>query len=301
MESKKLNVLIVGATGKLGALITKHVLLQPNLIANILIRNPKKNPELMKSVQEAGGKVLQGDLGEVETLKDVTKGMHTVISTIYPPDEKTFIIGQFALIDDCLRNGVERFVPSDFGGDIKRFTPEELAESLSVGLLARVHDYLKGKPIKTLHFWQGIFAESFFEFPEASSWGNPEHKYDLTTYEDTAKVVAAAVAQENRIGDVVIVGESLTLKEIIDVYNKVRGTSLVAKKKRTFEELKVEWNEAIKTNGPKSYEAMFFDLLNFILDDRHRLLKTNNSEFSDIRLTTVEEFLVQNPYIQLPS
>ncbi len=301
MESGKLNVLIVGATGKLGALITKHVLLQPNLIANILVRNPKKNPELVKSVQEAGGKVLQGDLGELETLKDVTKGMHTVISTIYPSDEKIFITGQFALIDDCLRNGVERFVPADFGGDIKRFTPEELAEGLSIGFLVRVHDYLKGKQIKTLHFWQGIFTESFFEFPEASSWGTPEHKYDLTTYEDTAKVVAAAIAQENRIGDVVIVGESLTLKEIIDVYNRVRGTSLVPQKKRTLEELKTKWDEAIKASGARSHEAMFLDLLYFILDDRHELLKTSNSEFPDIHLTTLEEFLVKNPDIKLSS
>ena len=57
MESQdKINILIVGATGNLGSYITKHSLTHPNLITNILVRNPQKNKELAAQVEQAGGK-----------------------------------------------------------------------------------------------------------------------------------------------------------------------------------------------------------------------------------------------------
>ncbi len=44
----KIDILVVGATGKLGGYITKHALNNPDLRVNILIRNPQKNEELCK-------------------------------------------------------------------------------------------------------------------------------------------------------------------------------------------------------------------------------------------------------------
>ena len=305
MESQKLNVLIVGAHTRLGALIVKHTLAQPNLITNILIRDPKQSPELVDAVQKAGGRALFGNFFQLETLKDITKGMHTVVSAIYPVEMKIIVDGQIALIDDCIRNGVKRFVPSAFAGNIEGFPREELAELLSFEYYLKVMDHLQGKPIKTLQFWQGVFTESLFETFEAKIkdfgyWGNPEHKYDLTTYEDTAKVVAAAVADENRAGDVVIVGQSLVIKEIAEIYNRVRRVNVTPKQFGSLDDLKAKWVEARKANN-ESPETLLLGNLAYLFDDGGEFRANNNAEFPGVQWTTVEEVLTQNAELKLPS
>ncbi len=52
MDSEKISLLIIGATGQLGTLITTHCLLKSNLLVNILIRNPDKNTTLCKNPVE---------------------------------------------------------------------------------------------------------------------------------------------------------------------------------------------------------------------------------------------------------
>ena len=73
MENNILKVLIVGANGKIGSLITKQCLLQNNLEVDIFIRSRKKCEELAKEVDKAGGKVIEGDCTNKEDLKDITK------------------------------------------------------------------------------------------------------------------------------------------------------------------------------------------------------------------------------------
>ena len=80
-SSDKINVLIIGSNGRLGSFIVKHFLTKPNLITNILIRDRQKNQELVSQVENAGGKVFEGDIMKPETIKNITKGMHTVIMT----------------------------------------------------------------------------------------------------------------------------------------------------------------------------------------------------------------------------
>lgn len=46
MIPTKIPILIVGATGQLGSLITRHALQKDNLEVNILIRNPDKLKDL---------------------------------------------------------------------------------------------------------------------------------------------------------------------------------------------------------------------------------------------------------------
>lgn len=97
MESDKISVLIVGATGRLGSLITKHCLAQPKLLVNILIRNLEKNKELVEAVEKAGGKVWKGDISKPETLEEPMKGIHTVVSATSQLDKETALDAQFSL------------------------------------------------------------------------------------------------------------------------------------------------------------------------------------------------------------
>lgn len=45
----------------------------------------------------------------------------------------------------------------------------------------------------------------------------------MTTYEDTAKFVAAVVSDPNSAGDYEIIGSSNSMNEISEIYKKVKG------------------------------------------------------------------------------
>jgi len=297
-QDNKISILIVGAFGKLGALVTKYCLAQPKLLVNILVRDPQKNKELAEAVEKTGGKVWQGDVSKPETLDEPTKGVHTVLSTTGLATSQADTEGQYALIDACVRNGVKRFSPSDYGENNEKFTREEMKELGVIDFKNLVHDYLKDKPIKTIHFAQGVFLDSFFEYfgKDFGYWGNVDHVYDLTSYEDTAKFVAAAIADENRTGDYNFSANRLTINQIAEIYNKERGAKVVPKHKGTLEQLRELYNQA-KNANPPNFMAFLFAISLFIYDDRSTfdLDQISNREFPDVKTTSLEEYLKQNP------
>ena len=304
METKndKLGALVIGATGKLGSLITKHCLQKPNLQVSIFIRNPEKDPELVNQVEKAGGKVIKGDLSQPETIKGCTKGMHTVISVVSHMSTQVRLDGQIALVKDCMENGVSRFVPTDFAGDFTKFSDEELARSLVAETKVKLRKYLETVPIKTLHFWPGFFMETFFDAQHHgfSYWDHDDQRYDLTSYEDTAKVVASAVSNPDKTGDIYFVGDDLSIREVNEIYNKVRGTTNIKQKRLgSLDDLKKKHDE-IKNNESDFFFAHALGLFSMMYDDRSKFHSNNNADFPDIKFTTFEEFLKQNPDVKVP-
>jgi len=301
-ENTRFNILIVGATGLLGSSITKYCLEKPNLIVNILIRNPDKDPELVSKVEKAGGKVIVGDLLKTETLKDCTKGMHTVVSVVNSlVDERIFKDAQIALIDDCVKNGVERFVPSDFGLNYYNLPQEDLAKLLPFGNAKYyVHNYLKEKPIKTLQISIGAFLESVFAdpFKGLNYWGDLDYKYQLTTCDDTGKITAAAVARKDLTGDVVYVVNKLSAKEISEIYEKVRGVKITPKRLGSLEDLSKKFEEKIQE---KDQHAIFILGIQKILTDKRSQFDENHLDnFPEVHPTSFEECLRQNPDGKIP-
>jgi len=158
MNSNKLSVLIVGATGKLGTRITKHCLESSKLLVNILVRNPDKNIPLCEQVKQAGGKVIKVDVKETETLKDVTKGIHTLISTL---DGEDTLPGQLALLEDGVKNGLKRFVPSEFIVNYKEY---KVGDSFAYDVILQFREKLEKTPVKGLHVFPGLITEIFMDW-----------------------------------------------------------------------------------------------------------------------------------------
>jgi len=304
----KLNVLIVGATGHLGSLITKHCLKKNNLLVNILVRDPQKNKELVAQVENAGGRVIQGDLAKPSTLVGCTNGMHTVVSAISAyGDERVgnkeiMFDGQTALVEDCIRNQVKRFVPSDFGLNYDSFPQEELC-GLSTFFEDKVKffEWLKTQPIQRLHIKVGLFMESYFETQNNRGfgyWGDINQMFSLTAYEDAAKATAEAVSREDQDGKLVFVGENITIRELTDTYNRIRKSKKEPKKFSTYEELKSLYVEKKKEGNTKEADKLGISVV--LYDERSKFQTNNNDEFPQIKPTSFEEFLEQNPNITLP-
>ena len=294
----KIPILIAGATGQLGAAITKHALEDSRLQVNILVRDPKKNPELTTQVEAAGGKVHKGDLEQPETLKDVTRGIHTVISVITGTDDKVTVDGQIALIQDSIKNGVKRFVPSDFGVDYTNISNEELLASFITDYKAKLDDYLKTNPIPLLRFYTGSIAETmFYILSNGNTYWGDDIRHNITSYDNTARVVVAAVARPELTGRVTYSGSNHTVKEVQDIYNRVRGTTVELKQAGSLEDLK-KLTAAKKSEGDHQ-TAGFLALLSVIYDQRSKFPKTDNDKFPEVKATSLEEFLKENPNVKL--
>jgi len=299
-QNNRLPILIVGATGRLGSLITKHCLAQPKLLVNILVRDPQKNKELAEAVEKAGGKVWKGDISKPETLDEPMKGIHTVLSATSQMDKETALDGQYALIDASARNGVKRFSPSDYAENLENFSREEQKELGVIEFKSLVHDHLKKTSLKSIHFWPGLFVDSFFDVnaKDFGYWGNVDHIYDLTSYEDTAKYVAAALVDENRTGNYNFSVNRLTINQITEIYNQVRGTKAAPRCRGTLEDLRNAYNEGNKT-APTAFSTVLLAIYLIIFDDRCTFDKVHNSEFPDVKTTSIKEFLEQNPNAKL--
>jgi len=300
MEStnQKLNVLIVSATGQLGALITKHALANPKLQVSILVRDPTKNKELVEQVEKAGGKVFKADLTDPQSLKGVAKGIHTIISAVNSYDDKIVVDGQINLLKEALASGVTRYVPSDFGTNHSLFTREEISRTAVIHPKYKFQDYLDTTPIKQLHFFNGNLTETFFWVQSMGFgyWGDSSIKHDITTYDDIAKVVAEAVANPDLTGKIVYTGEKLSIHDVANIYNKVRGTNIQPKNKGSIEDLKRLYDEA---RQKEDHNAEFLGLFLLQADKRSTFDKNDNADFPQIKITSVEEFLKQHPEILL--
>jgi len=287
MADQSISVLIVGATGRLGEQITRQCLKRPNLRVNILVRDPSKNKELCQEVEKAGGKCIQGDITKPETITDCTKGIHTVISTVIGSNE-VVLDGQKNLLDDALKNGVKRFVPSDFSFDIFNMN---LGEHYFTDQRLKFRILLDNSGILPLHVSNGFFMEAYFYLnpDKFSYWENIDQKIDLTMQEDVGKYVAAAVSNPNRWGDLKIVGDEKSTREIVEIFNKITGKNFKAVNQGTIEDL-INFSKEMKKQG-KLYESIQSGYAIPVYSGKGKILKKDNNEFPDIKPITVEEFV----------
>ena len=291
-SNNKINVLVIGANGRLGSFIVKHCLTKSNIITNILIRDRQKNQELVDKVESAGGKAFVGDILQSETIKGITKGMHTVIMTV-AVELKVTLEGQMAVLKDCEENGVKRVVPTEYSENFLDFAEEELKEMPIIKAKLEIENYIKKSSMKLLQINTGIFLECLFDFTFVKGfnyWGDANHRFQVTTYEDTGKFIAAAVANPEKEGRLSFVGNEVSAIEACEIYNKVRGTNKEAVYKGTVQDLKNEAEELKKKDDPNDWIPRWFSL---VFDDRSRFKELANQDYPEIKVTTVEELLKQ--------
>jgi len=287
IADKVISVLIVGATGNLGKYITLECLNKPNLLVNILIRDPNKDKQLCQRVEQEGGKCIIGDITKPETIKDCTKGIHTVVSAVIG-DNKTVIEGQKNLLEDALKNGVKRFVPSDFSFYIFGFNK---GEHFFTNQRLEFRDILDKSPIKHLHVSNGFFMETYFflNTDKFMYWGDIDQKIDLTCQGDVGKYLAAAISNPDRDGELNIVGSELSTREIVEIFNRVTGKNLPAVSGGSLDDLKKQIEEHRKQGN--LYEAVQLGYAYSAYSGKGKIYSKQNDEFSEIKPTTLEDYI----------
>ncbi|TAQ89860.1 hypothetical protein B7494_g1832 [Chlorociboria aeruginascens] len=102
------NVVVVGASGQLGAPILKVIVESGKFNVTVLTR-ASSNAEFPGSV-----KVVKADFESVESLTAALKGQDAVVSAV----GFAGLAGQTTIIDAAIAAGVKRFLPSEYGSDL---------------------------------------------------------------------------------------------------------------------------------------------------------------------------------------
>jgi len=269
-----------------------------NLLVNVFVRNLDKDKQLMEEVKNAGGKVIQGDATNPDTIIGCTKGIHTIVSALVG-DFKTVVDGQLLFLEDGIKNGVKRFVPAEFGPDVWNNVPKGEHYFTDQRLIFR--EKLSLSSIPGLHFTNGNFMEAFYNHNKEkfTYWGSPDTEFDLTSQEDAAKYLAAAIAKPDRIGDLKVVGQTLTITQARDIYNKVTGKNLELVKGGSVEDLQNRIHDAkLKKNWSEAI-ALGYGLLTW--SGKGQIKVKMNNEFPEIQPLTWENFIKKHKEISYVS
>lgn len=287
-SSSTLPILIVGATGQLGVKLTEHALNHPNITVSILVRDRKKISDLARRVEEKGGRVIEADITKPETVKDVTKGIHTVVTALYGME--TFYEGQNNLLQDAVKNGVKRFVPSEFGFPYETLQP---GDHPVIDPKIKFRAELLKTNIKGVFIVNGFIMETFLAYNgDFGYWGDESLRQDLTCYDDIAKFTIQFLSHPNKSGTIKIRGDKLTVPEMAAIYSKVTGKDMKAKNNGSLEDLK-NLIENLKKAGEfgKAIGLGFFYL---IFQEKYKFKNADNNKFKNIKARTFEEFLSES-------
>jgi nucleoside-diphosphate-sugar epimerase len=207
MEPHKKLVVLAGGTGKLGRLLIRSLLADPDVRLRVLLRDPGR-PEV-KSLAHERTELFPIDVAlasEAERAAAVS-GAWAVVSTLQGGPE-VIIDAQLGLVRAARAAGARRFIPSDYSYDVFALPPgininSDWRRTLGERARSEITD-----SFEVVHVLQGIFTDrAVLEFLGALDagkgvlryWGDGRTPIDWTTWEDTARFTAAAALDERRL------------------------------------------------------------------------------------------------------
>lgn len=194
---------IAGLTGKFAQCVAKELQAYPGVTIKGFCRSPQKLSQ--KALLKYKIKVIQGEFDDEAAVQRFVRGTDIVICC-YFGDPDVMTRGQKILVEACAREGVPRYLPSDFAVDYTKIPARELFPKESAKI---IKDYLVEKKVAGVHvlvgglietFWSGFFQIYDAQTQTMAYWGTGDEKWDLTTYETAAAYTAALVTDKNAAG-----------------------------------------------------------------------------------------------------
>lgn len=255
------NILIAGATGRLGNLIAENLLQNKQAKVFAVVRDAKSEKSL--ALESKGVTLLIADLSNKEEILQVTKGIDIVISALNGgPD--VMLEGQLNLLEASVKNGVSRFVPSDYSVDYFKLN---YGDNVNLDLRKKTFEAIEKSGIGYTIFLNGAFMEIFtnqyfnvidFENGTVNFWGNGNEKFDITTIPDTAKYIASAVFDDSTLNKIVhISGEETTMNALTQVLSAQKNKVYKQINNGTNDDLK-NLIDTIKSADPSNVKAYVF-------------------------------------------
>lgn len=197
------TVAIAGITSKLAQFIALELLKSPQvsvrgscrLIGNL-------SPTLRNNSRL---QLFECPASDRYSLKALVKGCDIVICCYYA-DNETMVTAQKHLIDLCEEDNVPRYMASDYTSDYTKLNYGDLELKDPMKHIKAYLDTLHN--VKGVHVLTGLLMETFWEYFGVwdrelniiQYWGTGKEIWELTTYQDAARYVAAVALDRDAVG-----------------------------------------------------------------------------------------------------
>jgi nucleoside-diphosphate-sugar epimerase len=252
------RIVVAGSTGNLGKRIVKALSERgANTIA--LVRTGAAE-EKIKELKALGATVESVDFTDVEQLARVCTCADCVLSAVAGLRD-VIVDGQRILLNAAMRAGVPRFLPSDFCTD---FTKLPAGENRNFDLRREFHMVLDAAPIASTAIFNGAFAEILtynipvldFEKQTVGYWGDPNHRLDFTTMDDTAAYTACAALDPTTPRSLRIASFQVTPNDLLQFASETFRTPWALVRLGTVEELRAQ-NKAARAANPEGEHELY--------------------------------------------
>lgn len=295
--TKKL-IVIAGGAGKLGRLLIDSLLATPDVSIRVLVRDPQK-PEVAAL---AGPRVelvaLDAVTATAAARADAVRGAFAVVSTLQGGPE-VIVDAQLALARAAKAAGARRFLPSDYS-----YNYVTLPEGINInsdwrrtfGALAHAE---RSEGFEIVHVMQGIFADravlGFLGLLDGEQgvmryWGDGTTPIDWTTWEDTARFIAAAALDEGAVPEHLFVsGDRMDVQTFATTWEAVRGTPLTLQRLGSLEALAETTQRQLAAQPENMYAWLPLMYARGVFGGQALLGATHNSRYPAIHPETVAQ------------
>ena len=297
--TKKLTVLVAGATGMLGSKIVSALLDKGNIDVWAMVRsindNNEENRQKIEALKVKGATIVEGNLMEPEMLLPLCAGVDVVVSAV--GNNEVTVPGQKHLIDAAKQQGVKRFIPSDYSVDYRKL---DYGDNDNLDKRKEVLEYLQQSGLEYTLVLNGAFMDNVgtpympqfdLEHQTFQYWGDGDTPLDFTTTDDTAKYVAEAVSDPELANTALeVAGDMLTAKQLKAAYEEATGNVLKEKPLGSVAELQA-WIAAKKptASSPVDYVPQQYEYT--MVSGKGKLERLQNDRYPHIKPLTVKQFL----------
>ena len=212
------TILLVGATGMFGSRIAHQLSEQVDVRVRLLVRDVTAKKDVLGPLAKRGAELIVGDLADPASLDRATQGVDVIVSAVQGGPE-IIIDGQVALAQAGKRNGVRRILPSDYALDLFKATP---GEHMMFDHRAQADDRIAEIGLEQVNVLQGGFMDMLlpghgaidFDAGTVSFFGDGDRPIEVTTVEDTARMVARiALDRSVPAGKFAFAGDRVSFRE----------------------------------------------------------------------------------------
>lgn len=301
-------LVIFGITGQQGGSVADYVLSDPDLSQRYKVRGVTRDVSkpVAETLKAKGAEIVQGDLSDAASLKEVLRGAHTVFAmtrSIYESDgkEREVALGK-AVADGAVAAGASYFI----------YSTEWHAGQISGGKYPvtsydgknDVETYIRGLPLKSSFFAPGSFMQNFAGMlgPKPAGDGTyaisnimaPDAKMPwIDVVDDSGKFVGAILAEPEKYAGKTFAASSelYSLDEAAAMLTKLTGKTC------KYNQLPVEtYRKYLPPGGAETIVNMFLFISDFGYygPDTAKEVKWA-AENARGKLTSLEKYFEKNP------
>lgn len=255
-------VVVAGATGKLGRLVVDELLARPGVRVRALVRDLGK-PEAM-ALAERGAETFVLDVAAAtDAQREVAvRGAFAVVSTVQGgPD--VIIDAQLALLRAAKAAGARRFLPSDYSYDLFGLPAGVNVNSDWRRALADRAEAEASERFEVVHLMQGIFTDRIVlgflgmldgERRVLRYWGDGTTPIDWTTWEDTARFIAAAALDDRSVPSrLYVAGDRMDVLAFASTWEAAHGQALTRERLGSLADLQQELQRQLAAQPDNMY------------------------------------------------